>query len=130
MSNDDSDLEAIKRRKIIEFERRRAAMEQQKPAPKTQTVDDLTFIRSKLMGRGNEVLDAAMAQYPQATMEVAKYIVNLYKTGQLTDNIPGEDLFEVLHTLGMRVHLDTTITYVKDGKRVPLSQKFKKSINS
>jgi DNA-binding TFAR19-related protein (PDSD5 family) len=126
MSQDDSDLESIKRRKMIEFERMHAIVGQ-KASPKPKTVDDLTIVKSRLIGRGQEVLEAAMAQYPEATREVVRYIASLYKSGQLNENIPGEDLFEVLQTLGMRVHLDTTITYVKDGKRVPLSQKFKKS---
>jgi len=111
---------------MIEFERRHAIVDQ-KAAPKPKTVDDLTIVKSRLIGRGQEVLEAAIAQYPEATREVVRYIASLYKSGQLNENIPGEDLFEVLQTLGMRVHLDTTITYVKDGKRVPLSQKFKKS---
>jgi len=93
-----------------------------KPNPE----DDLKFVRSKLLGRGQEVLDAALSQYPQPALEVVKYIANLYRTGQLNEDIPGEDLYDLFHNLGMRVRLNTTISYVKDGKRVPLSQKFKK----
>lgn len=126
-SNDADELEAIKRRKLIEFERRRA-MAAKQPEAKAQKIDDLALVRSRLRGRGEEVLNAALAQYPKAAIEVVKYIANLYRTGQLNEDIPGEDLFEVFQSLGLRVRLETTITYVKDGKRIPLSKKLSKGI--
>ncbi len=129
--SDTDELETIKRRKMQEYERKRAIIERQateakNAPPKPKPKDDLKFIRSKLLGRGQEVLDAALSQYPKPTLEVAKYIANLYRTGQLNEEIPGEDLYDLFHNLGMRVRLNTTISYVKDGKRIPLSQKFKK----
>lgn len=127
------ELEAIKRRKMQEYERKRAIIEKQATAAKNAPLKpkpegDLQLIRARLLGRGQEVLDAAMYQYPKPTMEVVKYIANLYRTGQLNEEIPGEDLYELFQSLGMRVHLNTTISYVKDGKKVPLSQKFKKGM--
>lgn len=132
MTNRETDeLEAIKRRKMQEYERKRAIIEKQAAdakvaPPKSKPQDELQLIRSRLLGRGQEVLDAALCQYPKPTMEVVKYIANLYRTGQLNEDVPGEDLYELFQSLGMRLHLNTTISYVKDGKKVPLSQKFKK----
>jgi len=125
-SNDSDELEAIKRRKMIEFERRRAAAARQTETKESPKIDDLTLVRSRLIGRGQEVLDAAMAQYPKVANQVVKYIANLYRSGQLNEDIPGEDLYEVFQSLGLRVRLETTITYVKDGKRIPLSKKLTK----
>lgn len=120
----DDELEIIKRRKLLEMERRLAAM--RKPEePKKVEEDPLTIVRRHLVGRGEEVLEAALSQYPQAAKEVVKYIANLYRTGKLNEDIPGEDLYELFCNLGMPVRLETSITYIKDGKRVPLSQKFK-----
>ena len=124
MPDEDFDeLEAIKAKKMLEFQRRMVAT-QQKPEQKKE-VDDMTLVRSKLVSRGDEVLDAALSQYPQATMKVVQYIAKLYRTGRLDESIPGEELLALFHDLGMRVHLETTITYVKDGRRVSLSEKFK-----
>jgi len=120
---DTNELEAIKAKKMLEFQRRIAAT--QKPEPKKE-VDDMTLVRSKLVGRGDEVLDAAMSQYPQATMKVVQYIAKLYRTRRLDEPIPGEELLALFHDLGMRVRLETTITYIKDGKRISLSEKFRK----
>jgi DNA-binding TFAR19-related protein (PDSD5 family) len=119
---DTNELEAIKAKKMLEFQQRIAA--KQKPEQKKE-VDDMTFVRSKLFSRGDEVLEAALSQYPQATMKVVQYIAKLYRTGKLDEPIPGEELLALFHDLGLRVHLETTITYVKDGKRVSLSEKFK-----
>lgn len=124
MSKEDTnELEAIKAKKMLELQRRMAAA--QKPQPKKE-VDDMTLVRSKLISRGDDVLEAALSQYPQATMKVVQYIAKLYRTGRLDEPIPGEELLALFHDLGMRVHLETTITYIKDGKRVSLSEKFKR----
>jgi DNA-binding TFAR19-related protein (PDSD5 family) len=126
MSNDDSDeLEAIKAKKMLEFQQRMTAT-QRKPEQKKE-VDDMTLVRSRLVNRGDEVLDAALSQYPQATMKVVQYIAKLYRSGKLDEPIPGEELLALFYDLGMRVRLETTITYVKDGKRVSLSEKFKQT---
>ncbi|MDD1764535.1 MAG: hypothetical protein LUQ46_00780, partial [Candidatus Methanomethyliaceae archaeon] len=76
MSNDDSkELEAIKAKKMLEFQQRMTAT-QRKLEPKKE-VDDMALVRSKLVSRGDEVLDAALSQYPQATIKVTQYIANL-----------------------------------------------------
>jgi len=126
MSNDDSnELEVIKAKKMLEFQQRMTAT-QRKPEQKKE-VDDMTLVRSKLISRGDEVLAAALSQYPQNTMKVVQYIAKLYRTGKLDEPIPGEELLALFYDLGMRVRLETTITYVKDGKRVSLSEKFKQT---
>jgi DNA-binding TFAR19-related protein (PDSD5 family) len=126
MSNDDSnELEAIKAKKMLEFQQRITAA-QRKPEPK-KGIDDTALVRSKLTNRGDEVLDAALAQYPQATNKIIQYIAELYRTKKLDEPIPGEELLDLFYDLGMRVHLQTTITYVKHGKRLSLSEKFKQT---
>ena len=126
MSNDDSkELEAIKAKKMLEFQQRMTAA-QRKPEQKKE-IDDMTLVRSKLVSRGDEVLDAALSQYPQATIKVTQYIANLYRTGKLGEPIPGEELLALFYDLGMRVRLKTTITYIKDGKRLSLSEKFRQT---
>ncbi|MDI9643861.1 MAG: hypothetical protein QFX35_01430 [Candidatus Verstraetearchaeota archaeon] len=120
----EDEIELIKRRKLLEMERRLATMKKAEE-PKKSEPDPLALVKQHLLGRGLEVLEAALEQYPKAAMEVVKYIANLYRTGKLREDIPGEDLYELFCNLGMPVRLETSITYVKDGKRVPLSQKFR-----
>jgi len=123
--NPQDDLEAIKAKKMLELKRRLAAAQAPKPEQKKNEVDDLSLVMSNLINRGTEVLDAALSQYPKAAQEVVRHIANLYRSGKLKEQIPGEELLALFQDLGMRIHLETTITYVKDGKRVPLSEKFK-----
>lgn len=120
------DLSAIRLKKMQELQRRLAASQEKPRPPKETGPDDMTLVRSKLVNRGNEVLDAALVQYPQAAKAVVTQIALLLRSGKLKEAIPGDDLLLLFHDLGMRVHLDTKITYIKDGKRVALSDKFKK----
>jgi len=123
---ENDDLAAIRLRKMQEFQRR-MAMTQEKPQPAKETgPDDMTLVRSKLVNRGGEVLDAALVQYPQAANAVVSQIAKLYRSGKLKESIPGEELLLLFQDLGMRVHLETTISYIKDGKRVSLSDRFRK----
>jgi DNA-binding TFAR19-related protein (PDSD5 family) len=120
------DLAAIRLKKMQELQRRMATAQEKTQPPKETGQDDMTLVRSKLVYRGNEVLDAALMQYPQAANAVVKQIAILLRSGKLKENIPGDELLLLFQDLGMRVHLETTITYIKDGKRVALSDKFKK----
>ncbi|MGQ9759283.1 MAG: DNA-binding protein [Candidatus Methanomethylicaceae archaeon] len=124
MSDEDSELAAIKFKKMLKLQRRHAAMQQKSQAK--PEVDDLTLVRSKLTDRGPEVLDAALSQYPEATREIIGYLAKLYRSGKLSDTISGEELYGLFYDLGMRVRLETTITYIKDGKRVSLSERFRR----
>jgi DNA-binding TFAR19-related protein (PDSD5 family) len=120
------DLAAIRLKKMQELQRRVAAS-QEKPKPTKATgPDDMSLVRSNLINRGDEVLDAALTQYPKGTNAVISQIAKLYRSGKLKESIPGDDLLLLFQDLGMRVHLETTITYIQDGKRVSLSDKFKK----
>lgn len=128
--NEPDDIEAIKARKMLELQKRLAAAQRQPPKPqekgKVAVGDDLDLVRSNLLDRGEEVLDAAASQYPKPTQEVVHQIASLYRAGKLKEKIPGEELIALFHDLGINVHLETTISFMKDGKRVPLSEKFKK----
>ncbi len=127
LSGDDfDDLAAIRLKKMQELQRRMAVAQDKNPPVKETGPDDTTLVRSKLINRGNEVLDAATIQYPQAANAVVTQIAKLYRSGKLKEPIPGDELLLLFQDLGMRVHLETKITYIKDGKRVALSDKFKK----
>jgi DNA-binding TFAR19-related protein (PDSD5 family) len=120
------ELEAIKAKKMAEFQRRYSTSKQDaSQQPKKPEIDDETLVRSNLFERGDEVLNAALVQYPQATRQVISNIAGLFRSGKLKEPIPGEELLALFRDLGMRVHLETTISYLKDGKRITLSDKFK-----
>jgi DNA-binding TFAR19-related protein (PDSD5 family) len=128
LSKDDlDDLAAIRLKKMQELQRRMAVAQEKTQPAKESGHDDGTLVRAKLVNRGNEVLDAAMMQYPQAANAVVTQIAKLYRSGKLKESIPGDELLLLFQDLGMRVHLETKITYIKDGKRMALSDKFKKT---
>ena len=120
------ELEVIKAKKLAEFQRRQSKLQQKTPEEtKKPQIDDEALVRSNLIDRGNEVLDAALLQYPQQTRQVISNIAILYKSGKLNQQIPGEELLNLFRDLGMRIHIETTISFIKDGKRISLSDQFK-----
>jgi DNA-binding TFAR19-related protein (PDSD5 family) len=126
MSEDDLELMYIKLKKMKELQKllAKSQMKDKKEIEKKE-VDDITFIKSKLTGRGLEVLEAALSQYPEMTREVMKYLAELYRKGKISGEISGEELYTLFYDLGMPVRLETSITYLKDGKRISISEKLK-----
>jgi DNA-binding TFAR19-related protein (PDSD5 family) len=122
MSEDDLELMYIKLKKMKELQKLLATKTQK---VEKKEVDDIAFIKSKLTGRGLEVLEAALSQYPEMTREVIKYLAELYRKGKISGEISGEELYTLFYDLGMPVRLETSITYLKDGKRISISEKLK-----
>lgn len=120
MSDEDLELMAIKMKKMRELQKLYLEKAQKKPE-----LDDVTLVKSRLTGRGSEVLEAALSQYPKVAREIIKYLADLYRSGKLTEEISGEELYTLFYDLGMPIKLETSITYIKDGKRISISEKLK-----
>ena len=108
MSDDDLELMSIKMKKLRELQKLYLEKTQKKPE-----VDDISLVKSKLTGRGPEVLEAALSQYPKFAREVIKYLADLYRSGKLTEEISGEELYTLFYDLGLPIRLETSITYIK-----------------
>jgi len=121
MSEDDLELMYIKLKKMKELQK----LLTKSQIKEKKEVDDITLIKSKLTGRGLEVLEAALSQYPEMTREVIKYLAELYRKGIINEEISGEELYTLFYDLGMPIRLETSITYLKDGKRISISEKLK-----
>jgi DNA-binding TFAR19-related protein (PDSD5 family) len=117
----DDELEALKRKRLLELQRR-IALCQEKPEP----VNARKVLDSVFKGRAWEVFNAANSQYPNIMVEIEERLVNLVSEGKLTE-IDGEQLFALLRTVGLNVRLNTEIKFMKHGKTQSLSEKFKES---
>jgi DNA-binding TFAR19-related protein (PDSD5 family) len=120
----DDELEALKRKRLLELQRR-IALRQEKPEP----INARKILDGVFKGRAWEVFNAANSQYPNVMAEIADRIVNLVSEGKLTE-IDGEQLFALLRTVGLDVRLNTEIKVMKHGKTQSLSEKFKESKHS
>ncbi len=120
--SDDSDIEIIKARKMMELRKKAAAQEKAKTV-KTPKETVLSF----LYDRGDEVLKAAYAQYPTQTEAIVNKIAELVAAGEIQQKISGGELLSLFRSIGMRIRLDTSIKIEDHGKMVSFSEKLKQN---
>ncbi|MEM0348973.1 MAG: DNA-binding protein [Candidatus Caldarchaeum sp.] len=124
--SEDLELKRLKLKKMMQLASMAAqagAEQQQKPAPAETPLD---VVKKNLGPRGDEVLQAALEQYPRETSAIVEKLAQLMKAGQITEPIDGGELYNLFRSLGLRVKLDTKITYVKRGEAKDLKELFKR----
>ncbi len=122
----DKELERIKRRRMLELQKRmlqeeKAEEEPEKPAePTPREVLDGMF-----SGRAWEIYETAKIQYPTVMPQVEQALVEGIKSGKIQDRIDGESLFAFLRQLGLNVRLNTKIRYKEHGELKTIGQRIK-----
>ncbi|MFH1328623.1 MAG: double-stranded DNA-binding protein [Candidatus Bathyarchaeota archaeon] len=119
---EDLELEKLKKRKLKEMERKLnttpVVAEKRKESP-------LSVVKSQLVGRGEEVFEAARLQYPTATEIIVNELSILIKSGKIKEPLTGEFLANLYRQLGFPVRLKTRIVYEEHGEIKSLSEKLK-----
>ena len=125
--SDNNNLELLKRRKLLEMQRRlllkRTFELMQKEAEKP--VDPQKILLEAFVGRGLEVWKAAELQYPQITRKMMPELVSLINTGKLKNKITGEQLYSLFRSLGLRIRLNTKIRIFEKGKLKTIADKLR-----
>ena len=122
----DKELERIKRRRMLELQRRmlqeeKAAEEPEKPAEPTPR----EILDGMFSGRAWEVYETAKIQYPTVMPQVEQALVEGIKSGKIRDRIDGESLFVFLRQLGLNVRLNIKIRYKDHGELKTIGQRIK-----
>ncbi|MCS7135499.1 MAG: DNA-binding protein [Nitrososphaerota archaeon] len=120
MSEDDLELKRIQMRRLRQLMQNAQKIEQ----PKVKE-DPIKKLRPFLGDRAEEVLNAALEQYPEQTKLVINKLVELADKGALQDKIDGGTLLQLFRRLGMRVKLETEILFYKEGEYKRLSEMLK-----
>src|SRR5665647_505284 len=106
----DDELEALKRKRLLEFQRRMALCSQEKDGP----IDVHKVLDSVFRGRAWEVFNEATSQYPNEMAEIKHTLVSLVSEGKLKE-IDGEQLFALLKNVGLDVRLNSKIKVISHG---------------
>ncbi len=122
--SDDSDIEIIKARKMMEMRKKAAELEKAKSAKEKSAKEK---VLSYLYDRGDEVLKAAYAQFPVQTEAIVNKIAELISAGEIQQKISGGELLSLFRSVGLRVRLDTSIKIEDHGKLVSFSDKLKQN---
>jgi DNA-binding TFAR19-related protein (PDSD5 family) len=128
VSQEDPDIAIIKARKMKEPRDKAAAFEkakkrEQQPTP--QKENDREIISTYLYDRGEEVLKLAESQYPYQTKAILARIIELIKTGEISQRISGGELLALFRSIGLKIRVNTSIKIEDHGKLVSLSDKLK-----
>lgn len=118
----DRELDRLMARRLAEMKRNFSLMRDQK-ASQGSPISARDALAKKLGYRGMEVLQNAELQYPLETRMVVEKIGELIISGRINEEIDGGTLLTLFRTLGMNIHMKTTIKVQQDGKFVSLSEK-------
>jgi ribosomal 50S subunit-associated protein YjgA (DUF615 family) len=116
--DEDLELKALKLRKLMELASLKArSTNVKKEAEKQLSFEEaLRIVKENLMDRGDEVLDAALEQYPEQTRKIVMILAEKIVKGEISQKIGGSKLMSLFDYLGMPVKLRSRILYYKKGE--------------
>ena len=121
----DRALEALKRKRLRQLRKKLSLEESIKTKEKeTEKLDSKQILNRVFSGRAWEVFHAAHSQFPQVMDKITVALVKLVSSGRVT-MINGKQLYVFLRKLGLRVRLNTKITFTDHGKLKSLAEKLK-----
>jgi len=133
MSEDDKELEQLKKKRLAEMEKNIALKQRLEEIPiSKKTQPSAREILVKNLGyRGLEVLQNAESQFPSETKIVVEKLGELLYSGEISEEIDGGNLLAVFRSVGINVRMQTKINVEQDGEFVSLSDKLtSKSLNN
>ena len=124
MSEDDSELEQLKKKRLAEMEKNIALKHKQEEtsSKKIQPTARETLVKN-LGYRGLEVLQNAESQFPSDTKIVVEKLGELLNSGEINEEIDGGKLLALFRSVGIYVRMENKINVEQDGKFVSLSDK-------
>lgn len=85
----------------------------------------LKIFKENLIERGEEVLEAAMRDYPDITRKIVTILAKKIMEGKLREKISGGELLRLFENLGLHIHIERSIMYYKHGEYKSLSDLLK-----
>ena len=130
MSEEDSELERLKAKRLAEMQKNISIKRDVESIPEptnesiSETPRDLLI---KILGfRGMEVLENAESQFPNETKMIIEKLSELIKSGEINasdESIDGGKLLALFRSVGLNIRMATKINVEQDGKFVSLSDK-------
>ncbi len=126
MSEEDSELERLKAKRLAEMQKNISTKQEIEsiPEPTKETIENPRNILVNILGfRGIEVLENAESQFPNETKMIVEKLSELIKTGEINESIDGGKLLTLFRSVGLNIRMATKINVEQDGKFVSLSDK-------
>lgn len=131
MSDEDKELEQLKKRRLAEMEKNIAIKQKKEETTpqEKQTTPRETLLKT-LGYRGLEVLQNAESQFPSDTKIVVEKLAELLNSGEINEEIDGGKLLALFRSVGINVRMENKINIEQDGKFVSLSDKLASKTSS
>lgn len=113
---DDLELKMLRLKKMRELLKSREKQRKKKEEFELNFKDAYELVKKHLADRGEEVLDAALEQYPEAAKKIVTIIASKIMRGEFSGKITGEMLMQLFEYLGMHIRLETKILYYRKGE--------------
>jgi len=125
MSEEDKELEQLKKKRLAEMEKNIALKQKHEEIPITKKIQpSAREILVKNLGyRGLEVLQNAESQFPSETKIVVEKLGELLYSGEVREEIDGGKLLALFRSVGINVRMQTKINVEQDGEFISLSDK-------
>ena len=127
MSEEDSELERLKAKRLAEMQKNISTNQEAESTPtaeKEKVPENPRDSLIKILGfRGLEVLENAESQFPNETKMITEKLSELIKTGEINESIDGGKLLTLFRSVGINVRMATKINVEQDGKFVSLTDK-------
>jgi len=117
--DEDLELRALKLKKLMKLAslKAKAVDVKKKEAERHLSFEEaLRIVRENLVDRGDEVLDAALEQYPEQTKKIVMILAEKIVKREISQKIGGGMLMSLFDYLGMPVKLRSRILYYKKGE--------------
>ena len=113
---DDLELKMLRLKKMRELLKSREKQRKEKEEFELNFKDAYELVERHLADRGEEVLNAALEQYPEAAKKIVTIIASKIMRGEFSGKITGEMLMQLFEYLGMHIRLETKILYYRKGE--------------
>jgi len=127
LSEEDSELERLKAKRLAEMQKNISTKQEVEPTldtEKEKVPENPRDSLIKILGfRGLEVLQNAESQFPNETKMIIEKLSELIKTGEINESIDGGKLLTLFRSVGINVRMATKINVEQDGKFVSLTDK-------
>ncbi len=127
MSEEDSELERLKAKRLAEMQKNISTKQEIEKTQKLTKEKPLKNPRDSLINklgfRGLEVLENAESQFPNETKIIVEKLSELIQTGEIDEIIDGGKLLTLFRSVGISIRMETKINIEQDGKFVSLSDK-------
>ncbi len=127
MSEEDSELERLKAKRLAEMQKNistKQEIEKTQELTKDKLPENPRDLLVNILGfRGLEVFENAETQFPNETKIIVEKLSELIKTGEINEIIDGGKLLTLFRSVGLSIRMATKINVEQDGKFVSLSDK-------